>query len=144
MVIDMLFEERYSKCIINQPIVRSGEKGKCHYVKNDSGSPIFQYHIDGDIIKNIDIKKCDYIVEVTKDKSIAFIIELKGSHLSEAFQQIENTINHFHSKLHSYDIRPRIISKKVNTHSINNSEYRKFKKKYPDALCKTGEYTDVV
>lgn len=82
MVNDMLFEEKYSKCDIHQSVVRSGEKGKCHYVKNSSGSLIYQYHIDGDIICDINTKKCDYIVEVTKDKSIAFIIELKGSHLT--------------------------------------------------------------
>lgn len=144
MVNDMLFEEKYSKCDIHQSVVRSGEKEKCHYVKNSSGSLIYQYHIDGDIICDINTKKCDYIVEVTKDKSIAFIIELKGSHLTEAFQQIESTINHFKSKLQNYDIRQRIISKKVTTHSINTSEYRNFKKKYPQVLCKTSEYTDIV
>lgn len=144
MVNDMLFEKKYSQCKIHQSVVVSGEKGKCHRVENNSGSPIYQYPIDGGIICNTNTKKCDYIVEVTKDKPIAFIIELKGSHLNEAIQQIESTINHFKSKLQNYDIRPRIISKRVITHSVKNSEHRNFQHKYKKAICRNREYTDTV
>lgn len=64
--------------------------------------------------------------------------------LSEAFQQIDSTITRFKNKLQNYDIRPRVIIKKVNTHSINSSEYRNFKKKYPAVLCKSGEFKEPV
>lgn len=140
----MLFNESKSRCDVKQTKVVSGEKGKFHRVENKSKSPIYQYHIDGDIIRDIKVQKCDYIVEVTKEKPIAFIIELKGSHLSEACNQIENTVDYFKILLKPYDIRPRIIIKKVNTHAVNDSKYRSFKKNYPKMELATNEYTDIV
>lgn len=139
----MLFAENYSQCKIRDSVVVSGEKGKCHRVENKSGYPIYQYHIDKGIICDKNTKRCDYIVEVTKDTPIAFIIELKGCNINKAIQQIESTINHFKSKLQKYDIRPRIISNGV-THSIYNSEFRKFQYKYRQAICRSRKYTDIV
>lgn len=140
----MLFDESKSRCDVKQTIVVSSEKGKCHRVENRSQSLIYQYHIDGDIIRGLKTKKCDYIVEVIKEKPIAFFIELKGSHLTEACNQIESTKDYLKSKLIHYNIHPRIIIKKVNTHAVNDSVYRSFKKKFPKTVIASNEYIDIV
>lgn len=144
MVSKMLFDKSKSSCAESQSIVVSEEKGKKHRVNNTSRLPIYQYHIDGDIINDLNVQKCDYIVEVTKDKPVAFIIELKGSHLSEACNQIISTIERFKHKLNGYNVQPRIIIGKINTHAVNGSEYRRLRKAYPQTRLEVKKCTDTV
>lgn len=140
----MLFEGK-SKCETYQKIVISKENRNEHHVRNESRSCIYQYRIDGDIEKRSTVKKCDYMVEVCNDqKKLAFVIELKGSDLRTALQQIEATIELFSAQLAGYALCPRIILHRIPTHDIHGSDYRKFKKKYPDIVVKEKKYVDTV
>ncbi len=144
VVMKLLFPDK-SLCQLNQPIVVSSENGKKHIVDNHKSKYyIYQYKIDGDIVTSQTVSKCDYIVEVDKDnKSIAFIIELKGSDVSHAIDQIKSTLCMFKKELKGYIIRPRIIcSSRV--HSINSSKVRKFKEEYGKESIHEKQYTDIV
>jgi len=140
----MLFEEKYSACDKYQSVVKSSEKGKTHYLENKSGFPVYQFHIDGGVIQDKDSRKCDFIVEAEMNRLVAYLIELKGSHIPEAIEQIESTVSIFRDKLRGYDIKPRIVIKRVNTCYINDSKYRNFKKKYPSVIVKAVTHTDVI
>lgn len=139
----MLFNPEHSTCSINQSIVVSKENKNEHIIRNESKSPIFQYHIDGGIICDNRGERCDYIVEVQKNEPIAFIIELKGSDQNKAISQIEATIKRF-SQLNSYSLFPRIVIHKGRTHSINSKIRRDFFKKYPTAIIKELKHEDTV
>lgn len=140
----LLFPDK-SLCQLNQSIVVSCENGKKHIIDNrKSKYCIYKYKIDGDIVTSQTDSKCDYIVEIdTDNESIAFIIELKGSDVSHAIDQIKSTLGIFKEKLRGYKIRPRIIcSSRV--HSINSSKIRKFKEEYGKEAIHEKQYTDIV
>lgn len=143
-VINLLFPNK-SLCQLHQSIVVSCENGKKHIIDNHKSKYcIYQYKIDGDIVTSQTVLKCDYIVEVdTDNESIAFIIELKGSDVSHAIDQIKSTLDMFKAEFRNYKIFPRIIcSSRV--HSINSSKIRDFKKKYGKEAIHEKQYTDIL
>ncbi len=131
-----LFELDKSRCKKDAAEVVSKDKGNPvkHILYNNSGFPIYQWHIDGDIIKNTDESKCDFIVEIHKTSVIAFFpIELKGkSELNHALDQLKATINKYNLNKKDCEIYPRVVMKGVPTHRTFDSDYRKFKKNYPN------------
>lgn len=130
----MLFNSDKSCCKPTALTVVSRENKNSHIVKNNSGCLVYQYHIDGDIIIASQDKRCDYIVEVVRTNNyrpIAFIIELKGSDVNKAVDQIKKTIERYKNDLKKYDIKPRIILHKARTQEINSSKLRDLKRKYP-------------
>lgn len=140
----MLFDVSKSLCAINQKKVVCEEKGRQHITNNSKGDyEVYKYKIDGGIITDANQgARCDYIVEANKgDKRNAFIIELKGRNVDHAIEQIRDTIKRYKNELILYHIRPRIVYRN-NTHEINGSEMRKFKKDYPFTVCKTNSLED--
>lgn len=137
----MLFDVQYSLCKKNQSIVVSKENGNQHVLNNKSLCNVFQYHIDGGINKSSQGKRCDYIVEAEKaPRPYAYIIELKGSDLKVAIDQILNTINDYRSNLKGYTIFPRIVIHRTSTHDIHGYRYRELKKLYPETVVKDRKY----
>ena len=138
----MLFPGK-SMCEPNQSKVVIEENHNKHILNNSHHNKVYQYHIDGDIIPSgTSEKRCDYIVEVEiSAKKLAFIIELKGTDIKEAIQQIDATISRL-SQLQSFILYPRIIVNRVNTHKIQDTKIIGFRKKYPNAVIRVKEYTD--
>lgn len=122
----MLFKDK-SRCEPYQKIITSSENKKTHKLYNDNLNEIYQFKVDGDIVTDDSIR-CDYIVENATNK-ILYIIELKGSDLKHAVEQIEATINRFSTSIRNYCLYPRIVCKS-NTHKIEDSLIIRFKKKY--------------
>ena len=82
-------------------------------------------------------KKCDYLV-LNDDKRTAYFIELKGSDITGAIEQIEQTVEKLKRDLLDYDKRLRIVySRQVGSGTI--AEWKK-KNKNADAGRRT--YTD--
>lgn len=136
----MLFDVSKSQCEVNQKIVVCEENKVKHITKNpNSCYKVYKYKIDGDIISNAEQGlRCDYIVEVDKEeKKDAFIIELKGSDVEHAIDQIKATISRYRNKLNSYIIRPRIVYRN-NVHDIKGSKMRQFKREYPLTVYKSN------
>lgn len=141
----MFFKDVTSMCETKCPIIVSKEKSKIHRALNNDRNTVYQYKIDGDVIRTTDAKKkCDYLVE-NEDKKTIYLIELKGTDLPHAFEQIEATIQFFASKFreNGYTIYPRIVYGS-NTHAVNDSHYRKFIKKYPQSKLKTQFMEEVI
>ena len=141
----MLFKDVPSHCDLKCSKIVSREKGKTHRALNNDRNTVYQYIIDGEVILKSDPqKRCDYLVE-NEDKKAAYLIELKGTDLQHALEQIEATIQLFSRKFkeNSYNFYPRIVYGS-NTHAVNDSRYRNFMKKYPQSKIKTTIIEEVI
>lgn len=133
----MIFDSKYSSCRIDQRTVVSKEKGNEHILHNHSGYVVYQYRVDGEIMKDSLKERCDFIVEAQKDSDQrAYMIELKGSDLNKALGQLIKTIEWYKKNLQGYKILPRVVIHRTPTHDIQGAEYRSFKKKYPELMVK--------
>lgn len=73
-------------------VVVCKEKKKEYRLLNN-GSNIAKYHVDGGVINSTTVQKCDFMVVgyTTQSNKIIFI-ELKGTDILHAYDQIKNTI----------------------------------------------------
>lgn len=67
----------------------ANEKGKRFSFYNPSQKPICRVRVDDCLIKDKNIKKCDFLFEV--DASSYYLVELKGTDIETAIGQIVNT-----------------------------------------------------
>ncbi len=136
----MLFPDK-SICKIKQKRIVSKENQKVHTAVNVDDCDVFQYKIDGDIISSSSSEiRCDYLVE-NGTRLTAYLIELKGTDLPHAVEQIEATIKKYRTELASYEIKPRIIYR-TNTHAVRHLAVQKFKMKYKDCVIRTDCFTE--
>ena len=142
----MLFPNK-SLCNINQKKVVSREEGNQHIIENCSQYDIYHYHIDGGIIPHEDTsgERCDYMVEaMAQPQPIVFIIELKGSNLLKAMQQIEATVKRYGEKLSKYAIFPRFVCHRILSHDVLDARFMKFREKYPNTRYAARILTDTI
>jgi len=116
----------------------SREKLNRHIAKNGDNCLVRQLKIDGCVITD-NIKKCDYLV-LNDDKCTAYFNELKGSDISVAIEQIEQTVERLKKDLLNYDKKLRIVySGKVGSGTI-----AKWKIKNKNANAGRRTYTDYI
>ena len=121
-----MLENFRSHCIERQRIIVSSERGCFHRAINDEKCLVRQFFIDGEVITN-DSEKCDKLV-LNDDKRDAYYIELKGSDIRKAINQIANTEKILSDDLKGYTSFYRIIFKS-GSHSIHTSEVLKWKER---------------
>lgn len=92
---------------------------------NNSLDHLSLYHVDGGLIK--EELKCDYLL-LNCEKASAFFIEIKGSDLEHAVEQITASINFLKKSLISKSINARIVPTRVNTTQLKSIKYRKLEK----------------
>jgi hypothetical protein len=79
--------------LINHKNIVVSEKRSKFKILNDSLKSINKVKVDGCLITNG--KRCDYLFEICSDNfEKVFYVELKGSDLKKALEQIEATINY--------------------------------------------------
>ena len=117
-----------SKCKPKQPIIVSREEKKEHRAINQKKNNVSQYKIDGEVIQNNSMK-CDYLV-LNENKKEAYLIELKGSDISHAIDQLEATEKDLREELKSYYVKYRIICSKAKTQATHGIKHKKFKEKH--------------
>lgn len=126
-----------SLCGKKQKIIVSRDAGnpQQHIAVNESGCIVSQYKIDGDVIR--DDERCDYLVW-NEDKKNIYLIELKGSDLNHAVEQLENTEkilnNRFFDYLKECTTYYRIVLNRVITHQLHSNYVKKFEKTRPNRL----------
>lgn len=117
----------------------SSENNCTHIGINENRNKVRQFKVDGEVIQaNEPISRCDYLL-LNDEKRTSYYIELKGSNLDKAIQQIENTISMISSSLPNYIIYRRIIYR---TYSLDtrHSNVTIWKRKYKDsAIIKNGK-----
>ncbi|MEZ4528990.1 MAG: hypothetical protein R2941_24020 [Desulfobacterales bacterium] len=111
----------------------TAEENKRKFIINNKSNNFFRkYQIDHCLIT--DGKKCDFLI-VNCDRKDLFFVELKGSHLTDAFKQIDSTLDFFHDILGNFNsfnsIKVRIVLSKVNNpdNMRNSSHYIKLAKR---------------
>lgn len=127
-----------SLCSKNASQIVSRDKGnpQYHKGKNIAKEYVTHYRIDGIIIKMG--SKCDYLL-MNEEKRVAYLIELKGSDLVKAAEQLEATEKVLKQELSSYNLQYRIVANKCKTQAIYSSAYRKYQIRWKGKLIqKTG------
>ncbi len=94
---------------------------------NTSLNYLSRYRIDGCLIADAGVK-CDYLL-LNCDKEVAYFIELKGSDLIRAVEQIDRSIDVLARELGGFTVNARIVLTRTNTIDLRNSKFLKLEKK---------------
>lgn len=89
------------------------EKGKCFSIENSTRKQVTKFQIDGCVI-NDRRKRCDFLFEIGNPASCAIYVELKGSNVGHAYEQINSTVSFCadrHKKIK--DKRAYIVTSKI-------------------------------
>lgn len=122
-----------SICAPDAPIIISKDKKNPpkHVGKNKNRSYVTHYKIDGEVIQTG--VRCDFLL-INEDAMKAYLIELKGSDMLKAAEQLEATEKRLRSQLAKYDINYRIVANKCKTQQIDSSQFKKYKIKWKGKL----------
>lgn len=132
----MLFCKRQINGDKFQKTFVSSEHTKRHIAHNLNHNSIYQYRVDGDLITHEKQLRCDFLLE-NEDTKRVYFIELKGSDLIHAVEQVENTIRLFSQIIEGYAVLPRIVCRS-NTHNLQLSKVLKFRQAYPSSLIQNN------
>jgi hypothetical protein len=108
------------------PFTDKGSKTKYVY-DNQSNDCLSKYRVDGGLITD-DSAKCDYLL-LNCDKLKSFFIEIKGSDLIHAVEQIDRSIDMLKHDIADFSVFARIVLTRVNTPDLKNTKYLKLEKK---------------
>lgn len=98
------------------------QKKKKYCGFNNTQKEVLGIHVDGGLIKGAKTSKCDAAIFVNKD--ICYLIELKGSDLVTACNQISETLDFFNKNYKVEKIVGRIVCSKINTHEVYHDDYK--------------------
>ena len=127
-----------SICSKNAAQIVSKDKGnpQYHTGNNSNRLDVTHYKIDGIVLTKG--SRCDYLL-INEELRIAYLIELKGSDLVKAAEQLEATEIALRQELSDYSLEYRIIANKCKTQDIRSSAYRKYQLRWKGRLIqKTG------
>ena len=107
--------------------LREKKENRTYRLLNKSQKEIVVYKIDGGLINNNNVLKCDYGI-YTEDDWL-FLIELKGNDLEHALDQINSTIDFVLKQTNTKvkKMNARIVLSKVSVPNIINSKEKKLK-----------------
>jgi hypothetical protein len=106
--------------------IDKGSKVKYSY-ENRSADFLSKYSVDGGLIADGGAK-CDYLL-LNCNKSKSYFIEIKGSDLIHAIEQIDRSIDLLKTFISDFSIFARIVLTRVNTHDLINTKYLQLAKK---------------
>lgn len=120
-------------------------KSSTKYIyENDSLDKLTKYRVDGCLI-NDDDSKCDYLL-LNCTKEVSFFVELKGSDLIKAVEQIDRSIDILHKDFKEYSVEARIVLTRVNTTDLKSTKLirleSKLKKLNGKLIKKTRQLTE--
>ncbi len=100
----------YAKSGLTNPIYVSEENNCKHIANNRDKNCVYHIKVDGDMIPKTcrDTKRIDFLL-LNETKKTAYFIELKGSHVKDAFEQLEVTNRALGNLLQEYEIKWRVV-----------------------------------
>lgn len=130
----MLFKELEADCKATRCIKYQNREEKLVFEQhnkkycglNNVKKEVLGIHVDGGLIKGTKTSKCDAAIFV--DKDICYLIELKGSDLVTACNQISETLNFFKKNYKVEKFVGRIVCSKINTHDVKDENYKNLSK----------------
>ena len=114
-----IFDSNYSEFQHEKrKIVPCKDKGSPEYrYKNQSANHLAKYKVDNGLISDND-PKCDFLLLNCEQKK-AFFIELKGSNIVRAIEQITRSIDFLQGNLSGFAVFARIVLIRDNTTKLN-------------------------
>ena len=110
----------------NRPTIVIKEK-QSEYKGNNVDRKFFcRYRVDECILNQSGGKQCDFLL-INGVEKICYFIELKGSDLIKAVEQLDKTITALKGILKDYDINGRIVLTRVNITDLRNTKYIRLK-----------------
>lgn len=88
---------KHAGCFSNSTVAE--ENKKKFVINRPAGMPVCKVKVDGCLITSQQVRKCDYFFEVGADPKKYFLVELKGSDLNGAVEQLVSTYDQFSPKL---------------------------------------------
>lgn len=125
-----------SLCKERQRVIVSRDNGtkREHRAINAQSCSVSQYKIDGGVICDAS-PRCNFLV-MNDDKQEAYLIELKGSDIEHALEQLEATADRLREELRTYRLRYRIVCSRARTQALKSNKFKKFQQKHKG----TGEF----
>ena len=115
-----------SECEEHQKLIVCQDYGKCKYIAdNRYEKSVAQYIIDGNVIK--EGERCDFLLLNKTDLDV-FFIEIKGSDIGKAIDQIARTEEVLKDSITGFETYYRIVYR-TGTHDVNSSKVVNWKKK---------------
>ncbi len=112
----------------------SAENRCTHIGKNPSGHKVRQFKVDGEVFRKGTMpQRCDYLL-LNDTARESYYIELKGSDIPKATQQIDDTVDLLCDSLPGYKIFRRIVYKS-GTHKIDEDSVIKWKRRHKGSVC---------
>lgn len=129
----------------NKIVTCTDAKSSTKYIyENDSLDELTKYRIDGCLIAD-DNSKCDYLL-LNCTKQVSYFVELKGSDLIKAVEQIDRSIDILHKEFKEYSVEARIVLTRVNTTDLKSTKLirlqAKLKKLNGKLMQRTRELTE--
>ena len=109
----------------------SEENHRRHIAVNRDKDDVYHIKIDGDVIprKYNNTKRIDFLL-LNETKKTAYLIELKGCHIEDAFAQLEISHEHLHPLLSGYAIKWRLVHRS-RTSDLKTNNVIKYLRKHP-------------
>ncbi|MCD7965898.1 MAG: hypothetical protein LUG90_09045 [Clostridiaceae bacterium] len=121
-----MLNDYQSLCQPQAKVVVSRDSGakRTHRAINADEDFVRHYRIDGDVIRDKTIRKCDFLL-LNDTKKNAYLIEVKGTDLLSSVAQLENTEKILKEDLRDYQKKLRIVYRS-NTHAVTSTEFKRF------------------
>ena len=124
---------------------RSSENRCTHIGKNSDRNQVRQFKVDGEIFKSgTRDPRCDFLL-VNDTKKTSYYIELKGSDIPKAIDQIDHSVADLSPSLPGYKVFRRIVYR-TGTHKVNEAKVLKWKKQHGPkyALCQSRQIIEPI
>ena len=131
-------------CEKQQKEIHSKEKNSEHIAVNIDNDFVRQIKIDGDVFEreNTTERRIDYLV-IDETKKTAYLIELKGSHVKSAFNQIEYSHEQLRNALQGYKIYWRVVCGS-RTANLRTNDIKIYLKMNPQLILKRNVLTEKI
>ena len=114
-------------------VFTSAENRCTHVGKNKNRHMIRQFKVDGEVVEAGDMSpRCDYLL-LNDDAKTSYYIELKGSDLVKAIEQIETTVAMIAPSIPEYAVLRRIVFR-TGTHGIQTRPVLSWKRKHGNTV----------
>lgn len=117
------------------------EENKIKYIAhNPNEKCVYKIKVDEGLIK--EQVRCDWAVAVVSNEDSLeeiFLVELKGSDIDHAFEQITGTMSILSTKCSAKKWFARVVCSKVSSPQLNGINYKKLDKKLKELNKSAGE-----
>ena len=128
----------YGKVVSNPS---ASENGRSFTLLNNSKYCVRRWSIDKEVFKDRKEERCDFLIEVQKNKNTYYWIELKGKDLTKACSQMLNTLK-LVDTTNAVVQEARIITSGTNKIDIRTIEYQRLNRLMSETGGRLRQYTN--